>query len=102
VPWRAAFAEREGKWCLFPERRAGARFEVGDLRRTMPCGPFDLVLCRNLAFTYFAEPLQQQVLAGIATRLVRGGGLVVGAHERVPETGVFAPWPGARCVYERR
>jgi hypothetical protein len=28
-----------------------------------PDGPFDLVLCRNLAFTYFDEPVQHQVAA---------------------------------------
>jgi chemotaxis protein methyltransferase CheR len=51
----------------------------------MPDGPFHLVLCRNVAFTYFAPPLQHQVLAGLLERLVPGGLLVIGGHESLPE-----------------
>jgi chemotaxis protein methyltransferase CheR len=47
----------------------------------MPEGPLDLVLCRNLAFTYFDEDGQGEVLRGIDERLVAGGYLVLGAHE---------------------
>ena len=50
----------------------------------MPRGPFDLVLCRNLAFTYFEEELQRRVLGRIAHRLAIGGALVLGAHETLP------------------
>ena len=51
----------------------------------MPAGPFDLVLCRNLAFTYFDEEGQRKVLRGIDERLVEGGYLVLGAYESLPE-----------------
>jgi chemotaxis protein methyltransferase CheR len=50
----------------------------------MPAGSFDLVLCRNLAFTYFDEEGQREVLRGIDERLVAGGYLVLGAHESLP------------------
>ena len=50
----------------------------------MPAGPFDLVLCRNLAFTYFDEQGQREVLRGIDERLVAGGYLVLGADESLP------------------
>jgi chemotaxis protein methyltransferase CheR len=43
------------------------------------------VLCRNLAFTYFQEPLQRAVLAGIIERIRPGGFLVTGKQERLPE-----------------
>jgi chemotaxis protein methyltransferase CheR len=66
------------------ELRAGVEFRRQDIREVMPEGPFDLVLCRNLAFTYFDEEGQREVLRGIDERLVAGGYLVVGAHESLP------------------
>ena len=40
-----------------------------DLRSQAPPGPFDIILCRNLASTYFAPALQQRVLVRFAERL---------------------------------
>ncbi|MDJ0949285.1 MAG: CheR family methyltransferase [Alphaproteobacteria bacterium] len=83
--WReTAFADRAGLFCLRAEFRHGVAFHQEDIRETMPAGPFDLVLCRNLAFTYFTLSLQAQVLAGIAERMRSGGVLVIGGHEQLP------------------
>ncbi|WP_338873359.1 CheR family methyltransferase [Myxococcus stipitatus] len=74
--------------CLAPGYREGLVFRREDLRTHMPQGPFQLVLCRNVAFTYFAPPLQREVLAGLVERLAPGGLLVIGAEESLPEGGV--------------
>ena len=50
----------------------------------MPSGPFHLVLCRNLVFTYYDAELQTRILRQINDRLVPGGILVVGCHEFLP------------------
>jgi chemotaxis protein methyltransferase CheR len=52
--WRAAFEGIGDALCLKPERRTSVRFLEQDIRETMPAGAFDLILCRNLVFTYFA------------------------------------------------
>lgn len=84
--WRElAFEQRNAELCLRAPFREGVEFRQEDLRLAMPDGPFDVILCRNVAFTYFEEPAQRAVLAGIAARLVRGGFLVIGAHESLPE-----------------
>lgn len=75
--------------CLRPEFREGIELRREDLRRTMPEGPFDLVFCRNLAFTYFERPLQERTLEEILSRIRPGGRLVIGAHERLPR----GRWP---------
>ena len=49
-----------------------------------PAESFDLILCRNLAFTYFAEPLQRQVLERLTEHLLPEGYLVIGKHETIP------------------
>ena len=51
----------------------------------MPDGPFDIILCRNLVFTYFEETLQTEILEGLLTRLCAGGILVTGIHESIPD-----------------
>jgi chemotaxis protein methyltransferase CheR len=50
----------------------------------MPSGAFDLVLCRNLVFTYFDASLQVSLLERILERLAPSGVLVLGAHEALP------------------
>jgi chemotaxis protein methyltransferase CheR len=76
----------EGEQCLAPELREDLTFRCQDLRAELPDGLFHLVLCRNVAFTYFAPPLQREVLARLVERLVPGGLLVIGAHESLPES----------------
>lgn len=90
--------EREGEqYRVRAEYRSRIGFRVQNIRRELPEGSFDLVLCRNLAFTYFDQELQRLTLSRIAS-LLRGA-LVVGGHERLPTGSPFAPWPEARCVY---
>jgi len=54
------------------------------LRLEAPNLFFDLILCRYVAFTYFAVPLQLQVLSRIVERLLPNGYLVIGTHEGLP------------------
>ena len=79
-----AFVRDNGRFCLRPELRVPVRFLRQDLCEELPDGSFHLILCRNLAFTYFAEPLQQEIAKGLLGRLIPGGCLILGAHERLP------------------
>jgi len=99
---RAGFVRAGDDWCLRSRFRVGIRFLCQDIREATPPGPFDLVLCRNLAFTYFDDPTRRRVLAAIAARLSPGGVLVIGAHERLPRAGPeFVPDPGDFPIYHR-
>ena len=61
----------------------------------MPDGPFDLILCRNLVFTYFDEAPQRRISEKLRERLRPGGFLVLGGHEALPAGvggfGLIAP-----------
>ena len=70
-----------------------------DLRREAPAGPFALVACRNLAFSYFDEAGQRQTLQTIADRLIPGGVLAIGLREKLPPNDVFTPI--GPCLFER-
>jgi chemotaxis protein methyltransferase CheR len=96
---RIAFEEVDGELRLRDRFRARVRFARHDVRTVPPPGPFDLVLCRNLAFSYFDEPVQQQVAASLRGALRTGGALVVGIHEQVP-SGVAGFMPSSRCIYQ--
>ncbi|MGZ6649371.1 MAG: CheR family methyltransferase [Solirubrobacteraceae bacterium] len=103
APWRhAAFAPRDGRLCLRPHFRQPVSVVHHDLRSGTPDGPFDLVLCRNLAFTYCDTTLQRDVLAVPAHAVSPGGALVLGTHETLPDRNPwFAPWSPTPGVYHR-
>jgi chemotaxis protein methyltransferase CheR len=72
-------------YCIKPRHREGIEFIIHDLRSEMPPYVFDLVLCRYVAFTYFAVPLQRTVLARMVDRLQPNGYLVIGSDEKLPD-----------------
>jgi chemotaxis protein methyltransferase CheR len=85
-----AFTASNGCWCVKAAHKQGIQFLQQDVRQEAPPGRFDLVLCRNLAFTYFASALQEAVLERIAASLSPQGLLVIGSHERLP--GSMTRW----------
>lgn len=97
---RSAFdALDDGNLCLRQAFRERIDFRCQDLRHEWPVGPFALILCRNLAFTYFEEALQGRVLRELSQRLVPRGFLVIGAHERLPvRDHRLRPAPGCRSI----
>ena len=101
--WRErGFVRRDGLYVLRPEPRRLVRLERHDLRAPAPDGPFELVLCRNVAFTYLEIERQRAVLGHLAAALRPGGALVIGLHESLPQAAPeFEPWPGARAVFRR-
>jgi chemotaxis protein methyltransferase CheR len=85
----------DGRRCLRPELRAAVDFRCEDLRAHLPDGRFDLVLCRNIAFTYFEERQHRTIAAALVERVEPGGWLVIGSHERLDAAGLgLAPAGG--------
>lgn len=101
--WRdLAFNQDQEGYCIKPEYRLGVNWTVQDMRQTMPDGPFDLVLCRNLAFTYFSTALQRQILRRLDARLTTGGLLVIGVHESLPELPThWSSWVPGLPIYRK-
>jgi chemotaxis protein methyltransferase CheR len=101
--WRVqAFVPSDKGFCLKPEYQGVVTFFVQDLRETVPAGPFHLILCRNVIFTYFDDTSQRETLHTITERLVPGGALVIGALEALPG-GVWGlePWAEKLGVYRK-
>ena len=84
--WRAnAFDQIADAFCLKADYRRSVTFARQDIRERVPEGPFHLILCRNLVFTYFDDVLQRAAAERIARRLVSRGILVIGKGETIPE-----------------
>jgi chemotaxis protein methyltransferase CheR len=102
--WKTrAFARERTVFCIRPEEREKVVFLEQDVRFAEPDGRFHLVLCRNLAFTYFDGELQKEILDKIQSKLHHDGVLVVGLHETVPrDQAAFLPWSGCTAIYRKR
>jgi chemotaxis protein methyltransferase CheR len=89
-----AFTRSDSECCLREEFRADVEFIQQDVRETLPDGPFELILCRNLVFTYFDESLQEALLSRLLDRLAPDGALVIGHRENLPAGARgLRPWP---------
>lgn len=94
-----AFEPQGDEFRLKDRHRQNIEFLIQDIRRETPKGPFDLVLCRNLVFTYYEESLQSEVLNKILGQLHPGGYLVTGKHEKPPTGQGLEPIPGEKGIF---
>lgn len=101
--WLAqAFVPSAGDVSLKAEHRKSVHLIVQDIRTAQPGGLFDLILCRNVAFTYFDEATQRATLRRIAERLVPEGALLIGKSEQLPEaTSEVESWNEALGFYRK-
>lgn len=89
--------------CLRPAYKRGIRWRQQDIREAMPDGPFQLILCRNLAFMYFDETLQRRCLNRLLDRLAPGGWLILGKHEALPDGDwLLDAWDEHKRIYRYR
>jgi chemotaxis protein methyltransferase CheR len=89
--------------CLHPNFREKVKFSLQDIRHAAPEGFFHMILCRNMAFTYFDTSLQQEILERIRDKLVGGGALVIGMHEVLPVQALdFVPWFPHLKIYRKK
>jgi chemotaxis protein methyltransferase CheR len=102
VECKSAFVREGDRFCVKAEEREKVTFLEQDVRIAEPEGLFHLILCRNLAFTYFDRELQKEILARLSDKLYDQGALVLGMHEALPpDTAGFLPWLQCRGVYRK-
>jgi chemotaxis protein methyltransferase CheR len=98
----AALVPAAGGFSVREAFREPVSFREQDLRVAAPDDRFHLVLCRNLAFTYFDDALQRETVRRIEERLCPEGALVIGRRERLPD-GIsgLEPWGREAEIYRR-
>ncbi len=75
----------DGLYRLCDRFRRSVTLAQADIRQGLPDGPFDVILCRNTAFTYFDAAARQAVFADIDGKLCADGYVVIGSHESLPD-----------------
>jgi chemotaxis protein methyltransferase CheR len=102
--WLAkAFDQQRDQYCLKQQYRQQVQFVEQDIRQSIPIGPYHLILCRNLVFTYFDNDLQTAILDRIAKQLLPGGSLVIGTHESLPQNSAgLIQWDPNKTIYKKR
>ena len=97
-----AFVRQKENYRLKESIKDYVRFYDFDIRKQTPGGRFHIILCRNLAFSYFDQELQGSVLDKFKTKLEVGGILVIGIHEQLPDNGVgFRQWINNVPIYQK-
>ena len=95
-----AFEHSGDMFLLSPRFKEDVHFEEQDIRESIPRGSFDIILCRNLAFTYFEEALQREILQKLLVDLREDGVLITGLHESLPMSGLGLT-AKAPAIYEQ-
>jgi len=72
---------------VLPSIRRTVEFRRADVLRDFPMGPFELVLCRNLAM-YLTEEAAARLWTRLAEAVVPGGYVVTGRAEQTPIPGM--------------
>lgn len=83
--------------------RESVEFKKHDIVHEEPFSGMDIILCRNLAFTYFSKECQMSVLRKIAASLKENGYFVIGKDEFLPLTypTLFVPILPAEKIYQK-
>jgi len=81
---RKYFINHQGSFLLSPELSERVLWLEHNLLWDPPLPDSHLILCRNLAYTYFTEPVQQEVTRRFHQALLPGGLLVIGRKDRLP------------------
>jgi chemotaxis protein methyltransferase CheR len=102
LKWRSEFFKEEtGAFRIKGSLTDRIHWLEQDVLSEMPEGTFDLVLCRNLVFTYFEPILQHKVLRRFETVTQPGAALVIGQMESLPSIQGFHPWLDPLRIYRR-
>ena len=102
--WLAkAFDQQKNQYCLKQKYRQRVKFAEQDIRRSIPTGPYHIILCRNLVFTYFDCDLQATILDRIAKQMLPGGSLVLGTHENLPKNSAgLVQWDPNMKIFKKQ
>ncbi|MFA8435075.1 MAG: protein-glutamate O-methyltransferase CheR [Marinifilaceae bacterium] len=97
-----AFAKEGEAFRLKDSFRENVLFLQQNIQKERPEGLFDLILCRNLVFTYFEEALQCKIMKGMLAKLKTGGILVIGGSEMLPQKYFeLIPLEGSRGIFRK-
>jgi len=103
VAWRElAFTASTDCYCLQSAFKRPVLFAEHDVRGPVPATALQLILCRNLVYTYYDVGLQCEITQRLGDAMQSGGLLVLGSHETLPgDVPGFTPMSCNRAIYKK-
>jgi chemotaxis methyl-accepting protein methylase len=100
---RRFFRIDDGFYVLDRSVREGVEFKKHDIVHEEPFPGIDMILCRNLVFTYFSKECQMKMLKKITLSLKENGYLIIGKDEFLPLTypTLFVPVFPEEKIYQK-
>ncbi len=97
------FKKEDGFFILHPSVKKSVEFKRHNILHEEPFSGMDIILCRNLAFTYFSKESQMKVLKKMFSSLEEKGYLVIGKDEFLPLVypTLFVPIFPAPKIYQK-
>lgn len=97
------FKVGNGFYVLDRSIQESVEFRRHDIIREEPVTGMDIILCRNLAFTYFSKETQIHVLKKVSNSLKEMGYLIIGRDESLPFTypTLFIPAYPREKIYQK-
>jgi chemotaxis protein methyltransferase CheR len=96
-----AFDQQNDRYKLNDEFKKPVTFLRQDIRQQMPGGPFSMILCRNLVFTYFTADIQTELLKQMVSKLRPAGYFIIGEHEALPDETGLEQHPESPCIFQK-
>ena len=96
-----AFNQQNGHYKLKDEFKNPVTFQRQDIRQQLPGGPFSIILCRNLVFTYFTADIQTKLLKQMLSKLRPAGYFIIGEHEALPDETGLKQHPESPCIFQK-
>lgn len=81
--------------------KKNVEFECRDIRTSLPDQIFDILFCRNLAFTYFNQQEQERFLNRLKSKIKPGSWLVIGSNEQLPSNDWLKPYHRSHPVFRK-
>ena len=100
---RKYFKIKDGFYILDESIRRSVEFTRHDIVHEEPFSGMDIVLYRNLAFTYFSKECQMDVLKKVSRSLGEDGYFIIGKDESLPLTypTLFVPIFPIEKIYQK-
>jgi len=76
-------------------------FEQRDIKKSLPDQVFDIILCRNLVFTYFSKEKQRQFLEQLMPHMAAHGFLIIGSNEKLPPSNTLKKVTKTHPIYRK-
>jgi chemotaxis protein methyltransferase CheR len=102
--WRVAYfsSRTESRFAVSDFLKESVLWKVHNLLTDVPPQTgFQIIFLRNDLLTYYKDEVKKPALGRIIESLIPEGFLIIGSHEKLPESGRLAPFPHHPNIFQK-